>query len=147
MVRQRIRSERGAVFVEFILVVPFFLMLIFLIISLGVMLSFRQTMSQAAAEGARAAAVAPSNFTYAQRVARAEAAINEAFQGQIGGAVACGSTLVCTIPAIPVTCGDASKCISVKLSYAYRANPRVAVPLFGILLPQSLAYTASARID
>jgi Flp pilus assembly protein TadG len=147
MTKKRVRQERGAVFVEFVLVVPFFLMMIFLIISLGVMLSFRQTMSQAAAEGARAAAVAPSNSTFAERQEEAIDAIEEAFAGQVGGALTCGTKLVCTIPTVPVTCGDANECISVKLTYAYRQNPRVAVPLFGILLPQSLAYTASARID
>ena len=148
MATKRLRQERGAVFVEFVLVVPFFLMVIFLIISFGVMLSFRQTMSQAAAEGARTAAVAPSNLTYTARRDRAIVAINEAFQGQIGGAVTCGATLVCTIPAVPVTCGDAKKCISVNVTYAYRANPRVATPpFFGVALPETLTYTASARID
>lgn len=142
------RRERGAAFVEFVLVVPFFMGFIFLIIHFGVMLSFRQTMSQAASEGARAAAVAPSNLSYTARRDRAIVAINEAFQGSIGGPVSCGVVLTCTIPAVPVTCGDANKCISVSLKYAYRANPRVAVPqIFNVMLPEFLNYTASARID
>ena len=148
MARRRVQQERGAAFVEFVLVVPFFLMMIFLIVSFGVMLSFRQTMSQAATEGARAAAVAPSNLTYTQRRDRAIVAINEAFQGQIGGAVSCGATLVCTIPSVPVTCGDVKKCISVNVTYAYRANPRVATPpFFGWAMPLSLSFTSSSRID
>lgn len=148
MANRRRRSERGAAFVEFVLVVPFLLGVIFLIVSFGVMLSFRQTLSQAAAEGARAAAVAPANLDYAARRDRAFEAINEAFLGQPGPVVACGTTLTCTIPETPATCGDANKCISVRLQYGYRAKPRVAVPqVFGVLLPATLTYTASARIS
>ena len=42
---------------EFALLVPLLVLILFGIISYGVMLSFRQSLSQAAAEGARAAAV------------------------------------------------------------------------------------------
>lgn len=142
------RTERGAAFVEFVLVVPFFMALLFGLISYGVMLSFRQTMSQAAVEGARTAAVAPSNLTFAQRRDRGIAAINEAFVGGIGGPLTCGTGgLTCDVPAVPVTCGDANHCISVKLTYAYRDNPRVVVPGLSLTLPATLTYTASARID
>ncbi len=48
------RRERGAAAVEFALVVPLLLTLVFGIISYGYLLSFRQSLSQAAAEGARA---------------------------------------------------------------------------------------------
>ncbi|HKY59176.1 MAG TPA: TadE/TadG family type IV pilus assembly protein [Aeromicrobium sp.] len=149
MAARQPRGERGAAFVEFIIVVPFLMMFLYMIIAYGVMFSFRQTISQAAVEGARAAAVAPSNLTYAQRRDRAIVAINEAFQGQIGGTVACGDgKLTCTIPTVPVTCGDATQCISVTLQYPYRANPRVSVPqFFGASLPENLLYTASARIN
>lgn len=141
-------NERGAAFVEFIIVVPFLMMFLYMIIAYGVMFSFRQTLSQAAVEGARAAAVAPSNLTYTQRRDRAIVAINEAFQGQIGGTLTCGTVLVCTIPTVPVTCGSAAQCISVSVQYPYRANPRVSVPqFFGATLPENLVYTASARIN
>ena len=46
------RGERGAVAVEFALVLPLVLVLLFGIIGYGFMLSFRQGISQAAAEGA-----------------------------------------------------------------------------------------------
>ena len=57
---RRARQERGAVFAEFVIVLPFFLLLIFGMISYGTMFSFRQTLSQAATEGARAAAASQS---------------------------------------------------------------------------------------
>jgi Flp pilus assembly protein TadG len=146
---RHIRGERGAAFVEFVIVVPFLMMFLYMIIAYGVMFSFRQTLSQAAVEGARAAAVAPSNLTYSQRRDRALVAIDESFQGGICGTLTCaGGTLICSIPTVPVTCGDATKCISVTVRYPYRANPRVVVPqFFSTALPEYLEYTASARIN
>jgi Flp pilus assembly protein TadG len=55
----RHRAEGGAAAVEFALVAPLLLLLVFGVISYGYMLSFRQALSQGAAEGARAAAVSP----------------------------------------------------------------------------------------
>jgi hypothetical protein len=111
------------------------------------MFSFRQTLSQAATEGARAAAVAPANLNFAARRDRAIAAINQAFQGELGDAVSCGTALTCTIPTVPTSCADSGQCISVTLSYAYADNPRIPVPqFFGFALPDELTYTASARI-
>jgi Flp pilus assembly protein TadG len=142
------RGEDGAALVEFVLVVPIFLFIIFAMISIGVMFSFRQTLSQAATEGARAAAVAPANLTFAQRRDRAITAVNEAFDGEAGDSVACGTGgLTCTIPAVPTSCGSSDLCISVTLVYAYADNPRIDLPqLFGFVLPDELTYTASARI-
>ena len=52
---RRRRTESGAAAVEFALVLPLLVVLVLGIISYGVMLSFRQTLSQATTEGARAA--------------------------------------------------------------------------------------------
>jgi len=143
---RRTRRERGAVTVEFVLVLPFFLMLIFEIINYGMMLSFRQTMSQAAAEGARAAAVAPPHLDGASRIPIAKAAVSEAFEGQLGPAVSCTSGgLTCTVTATsPCT---AQPCrVKVQLSYPYRNSVRDVMPhIFGNPLPQTVTYTASAR--
>ena len=148
MNRRTARSESGAAFVEFVLVLPFFLFLIFAMVSYGGMFSFRQTLSQAATEGARAAVIAPAYSTFAQRSSRAITAVNEAFQGEVGDSVSCGTGgLTCTIPAVPTSCGDAAQCISVKVTYAYAAHPRLSVPqFFSFALPETLTYTASARI-
>ena len=142
------RDENGAALVELVLVLPIFLFVIFSMISIGVMFSFRQTLSQAATEGARAAVVAPANLTFTQRRDRAIVAVNEAFDGQSGDPVTCGTGgLTCTIPSIPTSCGSSDQCISVTLDYAYAAHPRIQLPqLFGFVLPDTLTYTASARI-
>jgi Flp pilus assembly protein TadG len=136
--------------VEFVLVLPFFLALLFEVINYGVMLSFRQTMSQAAAEGARAAAVAPPYLDGAARIPIAKAAVNEAFEGQIGPAVSCDSgSLTCVV--VPTASCTTPPCrIKVELRYQYRGDPnRDVMPhIFGNAvnpLPVTLTYTASAR--
>jgi Flp pilus assembly protein TadG len=142
------RDENGAALVEFVMVLPIFLFVIFSMVSIGVMFSFRQTLSQAATEGARAAAIAPSNLTFSQRRDRAIVAVNEAFDGEAGDPVACGTGgLTCTIPAVPTSCGSSDQCISIALTYAYAAHPRIELPqLFGFVLPDELTYSASARV-
>src|SRR5688572_27294478 len=125
------RRERGAVTVEFVLVLPFFLFLIFEIINYGMMLSFRQTMSQAAAEGARAAAVAPPHLDGASRIPIAKAAVGEAFEGQIGTALSCSSGgLTCTVTATPATgpCTSPPCRVKVQLSYPYKNSARDVMP-------------------
>ena len=76
----RARREDGAAAVEFALVVPLLLLLLFGIISYGYMLSFRQALSQSAAEGARAAAVSPTTSTEEQTQAAALNALNQALE-------------------------------------------------------------------
>ena len=57
MARREERGDRGAAAVEFALISPMLLLLVFGIVTYGYMLSFRQAIGQGAAEGARAAAV------------------------------------------------------------------------------------------
>lgn len=143
------RGDTGAVFAEFAIAVPIILFLIFTMISYGSMLSFRQTLSQAAAEGARAAAVAPFNTSTPDRYARARSAVNEAFQGQT---VSCGDGWLTCTPQPSASCSAGAECISVTLTYAYnsavtarRTGPPVP-RVFGFSLPAQLSYTASARV-
>lgn len=142
------RDESGAAFAEFVIILPFFLFLIFAMVSYGGLFSFRQTLSQAATEGARAAVIAPANSTFAVRSSRAITAVNEAFQGEIGAGVSCGTGgLTCTIPTTPTSCGNSAECISVTLTYAYATHPRFPVPVFlNFTVPNQVTYTASARI-
>lgn len=146
--RRSVRDEAGAVLVEFVIVVPILLFVIFAMVAYGAMFSFRQTLSQAATDGARAAAVAPANLNFTQRRDRAITAINEALDLEPGDPVACGSGgLTCSIPTVPTSCGNSTQCISVTLIYAYSAHPRVAIPqISSLVIPDELTYTASARI-
>lgn len=141
-------GERGAAAVEFALVVPLLVLILFGIVSFGLMLSLRQGLSQAAGEGARAAAV---TLVDADKNTAAVAAIDDA----LGYGVTCsGGTLqrggetvgTCTVSA-PAPCGDA-ECVTVSLSYVYDEHPIVPSLLgIGAMLPDTLEYTTTARVS
>ena len=132
MSRRARRGEHGAAAVEFALVVPFLLLILFGIISYGYMLSFRQSVSQAAAEGARAAAVAPAT---ADRQAVAYAAIENVMGTDCGSAyLSCDASQ-----------DDACGCMSVKVTYEYTADPSK-LHLLSIAMPDRLTYTSTVEL-
>lgn len=152
------RGERGAAAVEFALVVPILCLLLFGIIAYGMMLTFRQNLSQAAAEGARAAAVAPKNPTDASYgpVAQAAAAIGNALGSGYsctGGHILKGGANVgdCSIApnsacATTATTGpSATPCTyTVTLSYRYKSNPAIPNPPL-VPIPDVITYVSAAQ--
>lgn len=135
---KRQKNEDGAAALEFALVVPILLAFVFGIISYSYMFSVRQAITQAAAEGARAAAVASSG----QSATEAVEAVNSALSGY---GMTCGAGgLTCT----PVTssCGGES-CMQVTVSYAYRANTPMPNLLPDMAVPATLAFTSSAEVN
>lgn len=139
--RTTCREDRGAAAVEFALLLIPLLLIVFGIISYGVMLSFRQTMSQAATEGARAAAV---ELDAGARQTSAIDAVNDAMSALD---MSCGTDgLTCTVSA-PTPCGSA-ECVTVTVTYPYQDNPIVpSVPLIAETLPDTLEYSATVRIS
>lgn len=140
----RRRRERGAAAVEFALVAPLVIMLLFGIISYGYMLSFRQALSQGAAEGARAAAVAPAGNSAAQKQTLALTAVQQALNSY---GVTCGTAaMTCTVVVGACPSNATKQCASVTLDYLYSAHPLV--PKFpGTPLPTHLKYTAVAQVN
>lgn len=136
------RDVRGAAAVEFALILPILLILVFGIVNYGDMLSVRQSVSQAASEGARAAAVNPGND--AAKIASAKEAVegaldaqNQACTGWGSGAGQCNVTIAACV-------GEATKqCATVKVDIPYDAI----IAGFGIVLPDNLTYTAVARVS
>jgi Flp pilus assembly protein TadG len=161
------RHERGAAALEFAILLPLLLLILFEVISWAYMFSFRQALSQAASEGARAAvggsttlacAGAPSTFSttlcpaqYA--AARAvENALGQYGMTCVGGTPANTHQVQCSIPG-PTTCtGDATHtCIRVTVSYPYRSEPLLsgmpsAVPPFSLVLPPDLSFTSVVEV-
>lgn len=151
-VLRRARAERGAAAVEFALIMPILLVLVFGIISYGYMLSFRQSISQAAAEGARAAAVAQQS---SNQVADATRAMNEALNSYgvscgTNGTLTHGGDNVGTCAVSVATCaGEAAsvRCVTVTIDYNYDDHPLLSVPGVGLVLPDRLRYSAVARVS
>jgi Flp pilus assembly protein TadG len=156
-VARRARSgERGAAAVEFALVMVPLLLILFGIISYGYLLSFRQAISQGAAEGARAVAVKPAGTDPATLQAVMEAAVNDALdsygvrcadgalQHSVGGSWQPAGTCALTTPAC--TDNPGVTCATVALSYTYSDDSLLpAVPLMP--LPGALSYTASVQVS
>lgn len=140
--RHAARDERGAAAVEFALVLPLLLLLLFGIIAYGFMLSFRQAMSQAAAEGAREAAV---NVNANARESSAISAVNEALDTY---GVDCGAAgMTCDYSLVSGTTNCATQCVVIELEYDYDGHPLIPLPLVGLVMPDTLSYTASARVS
>lgn len=134
------RDERGAAAVEFALVLPLLLLLLFGVIAYGYMLSFRGSMSQAAAEGARAAAV---SVDASKRESNARAAVEEALQAY---GVSCSDPgMACTFDAAPAGCASGTSCFQVRLTYDYEDEPLIPLPFVGVVMPDEIGYSASAR--
>ena len=144
-------TERGAAALEFALVSPLLFALIFGIIGYGYMLSFRQGISQGAAEGARAAAV---EFNSANQSTSALAALNRSL-GAYG--ISCvgtalkkdGATVGSCSVTIAACANNATKdCASVRVNYAYRDHPLLpSFPGLGGTMPEHLDYTAVAEVS
>ncbi len=149
-------SDRGAVAVEFALVAPLLLFLLFAMIGYGYMLSFRQAISQAAAEGARAAAVAPASLSDADVKARARTAINDALGSYDVTCTSAGLLLkgtanagTCTVSS-PQTCTTSTigaQCVKVTLDYTYKDDSLLPSPGLGILLPEHLNYSSEVQVS
>jgi Flp pilus assembly protein TadG len=149
----RRRHEHGAAAVEAALVLCFVVLtLVFGIVSYAYMLTFRQSVSQAATEAARAAAVKAVSGTLAQRQAAqteaAKAAVAQAV-GSFNSSMSCGSAnLVCDVAF--VDCPDVSSagCVKVQVRYPYREHSLLpTVPGLGFTLPSELGYTAVAGVS
>lgn len=140
---------------EFALVAPLLILLVMGVISYGYMLSFRQALSQGAAEGSRAAAVSPFPDS-ATKQAAGLAALNEALDsyGVSCNGYAAGSHLrknsvdvgTCSVT-IAACANDPTKdCVKTALDYEYQDHPLTPkFPGVGLVLPGHLKYDASAR--
>lgn len=135
--RDERRDERGAAAVEFALILPLLMVLVFGIINYGDMLSVRQSVSQAASEGARAAAVDPGSDTV--KKAAAMKAVEQALDAQ-GQKCSSGG---CTVDIAACAGETDKKCATVKVKIDYDA----VIPGFGLVLPDTLSYTAVARVS
>ncbi len=151
----RRRDARGSAAVETALCLCFIVLpLTFGTIAYGYMLTFRQALSQATAEGARATIGAPTDTL---ATTSAQTAIGNALSSfdmtcvdnvlARHGQVVPGSS--CTISAATTTgCSAGHTCVTVKVSYPYRAKSLLpSVPGLGFTLPSTLSFTSVVQVS
>lgn len=130
--------------------------LVFATISYAYMFSFRQALSQAASEGARAAVGAPTagSCTAAGPFNASTCPAQHAAATAVGNALsqysmACGSQhLTCAISApTPTGCSANHQCVTVTVTYPYRSNPLLPLPGLGWTLPPDLSFTSVVEVS
>ena len=134
------RDERGAEMVEFAFVVVLLIALLYGIISYGLVLAAQSTITQAAADGARAGIVA-SPASGAAAAAEGEVSTDVGWMGK--GPCSPTATII-TCVATPEECPSnvANSCLSVTVVYNYAESPLFPeLPGFGVIMPSSLSST------
>ncbi|AOK29917.1 pilus assembly protein TadE [Burkholderia singularis] len=141
------RRQRGATAVEFAILFPLFFMILYGLVTYGMIFAAQQTLTLAATEGARAALGYQAASTPAAALAaRADAACTAA-KNLTGWLAAKGSESAC----VSMSCAYAPSmdCIQVTVTYPYAANPLLpAIPLFGAaLVPSTLSSQATVQLN
>lgn len=143
------RRDRGSNIVEFAMVAVLLFILLFGIIGFGVMFSFKQTLTQAANEAARTAAV--HQGTNAQKEAAAEQSVQDLEAW--GRDCSHPGMSSCTTGIFVHDCGSTTDtsalpdCITVRLTYDYGNHPIVpSLPFIGALLPDTVESSATAQL-
>ncbi len=155
---RRAAGDSGTALVELAFVSVLLLTLAFGIITFGLILSFKQDLTRAAAEGARAGAVAVpvgAQTFEAAALAAAQSATDEAVEGiggSFGGGVGCSHPGIGGCPDIVVLpCPEDPtnhQCVTVDLTFDYDDHPLYGdIPLISALLPDTVEASSIARIN
>jgi Flp pilus assembly protein TadG len=124
--RRRLRDDSGSAIVEFALVTPLLLVVVLAIVQLILALHVRATLTAAAAEGARTAALAESSL------AAGEMRTREVLRDALGGSAATSI---------------AAQRVSVGSQPAVQVRVTARLPLIGMLGPESLVVEGHALVE
>lgn len=147
----RWRDERAAALVEFSLVVVLFFILLYGLVGYGLVLALKQSVTNAATEGARAAIGATVNDSYdtaAESLAWlgakcCQSSLN-AFAGETAGAPL-------DINPTEALCDPADlagpRCVTVAISYDFAGSPLLPpLPGFGLAFPDTITTTGVIQL-
>lgn len=165
--RRQCREDSGTAILEFTLVAVLLLTIVFGIISFGLLLSFKQDVTRAAAEGARASAVALSSAVSGANDPRRLAGVTATAEAVTGFNKTCGvSGMQCVVQihdcnytvaandlsATPDTNGYYANadddCVTVKIIYDHKGFPLVTpMPLISAFLPDTVSARSVVRLN
>jgi Flp pilus assembly protein TadG len=127
---------------EFALVIPIFIFVLYGLIAFGLMLSAKQTVTNAASEGARAAVGATGD-----PVGTAKARVKQAMSTYSGYDVDDANQFNAVSAACPAP-ATTHQCITVKVTYPYSSKPLVPpAPGLGLVTPDKLTSTAVVQLS
>ncbi|MEK7889502.1 TadE/TadG family type IV pilus assembly protein [Burkholderia contaminans] len=142
-----LRRQQGATAVEFALVFPLFFLIMYAIVTYGLIFAVQQGLTLAATEGARTAL----NYVYESNGSGTQALADRAKAAQ---STAIGLTTWLANVQIPTPVSGACSydatmyCVTVTVTYPYKTNPLVpSLPLLGLVTPTQLTGTATVQIN
>jgi Flp pilus assembly protein TadG len=136
--RQSDCDERGAEMIEFAIVVVLLVALLYGIITYGLILAAQATVTQAAADAARAGIV---SSTTAVATAEAQAGTDVGWMNK-GTCGTSGTTITCVASQIPCPSNANNTCLKVTVSYNYSSSPLFPeLPGLGIITPSAISST------
>ena len=146
--RRRQPDERGTVLIEFSLVFGLFVFVLYALICFGMILATKNSLTHAAAEGARSAIGVvddPATPLVDEREARARARVAESLSW-FGSRYQPGDTAV-TIGSCGPTAPPTAQCITVTITYPYETRPVIPpAPGLGLVTPSQLTSTAVVEL-
>lgn len=146
----RNRGERGAALVEFAFVSLLLVFLIYAIAAFGILLSTKNTLTHAAAEGARSALSVsdlPSATANTRRLDQVKATIAKDlnWMGSNYNASYVNASIGDCAPTDPV---DNTDCVTVVITYPWSTKPLIPMaPGMGLAMPNNVSATAVVRIS
>jgi Flp pilus assembly protein TadG len=143
---RRCHGDSGAALVEMAFVLVPLSLLLFGIIVYGYLMSFRQNMTTAAAEGARAGAVAPSSTGNSKAIAAARNATRSSLQ-TFGEDCDNGRTS-CSFVVAACSNAPTNSCVTVTVTYDYAGHPLLPdIPLVSSVLPSTFTSSNTAQVN
>jgi Flp pilus assembly protein TadG len=124
-------------------------MLLFGIVVYGYLMSFRQNMTQAAAEGARAGAIAPADPTPNTHVFAINEATNATSKALQSFGEDCGNgRTFCSVVVDLCPAPSAAHCVTVTVTYDYENHPLMPdVPVVSGAIPSTFESKSTAQIN
>ncbi len=130
---RRERGESGAALVEFALVIGLFMLILYGLISYGMIMATKQRVTNAASEAARSAVGEADD---AAAIAVATTRVNSLLSGSAG-------SYTPVVTAVP--CGT-STCVKVKITWDYKNHPVVPpAPGIGLFTPDNIISEAQVQ--
>jgi Flp pilus assembly protein TadG len=142
----RAKGEEGVALIEFSLVFALFVFILYALIAFGTALALKQSVTHAAAEGARAAVgvIDDPSTTQDEREEKAKQEV-QASLDWIGDKYSADDV---TASVDPCSVGSSESCIFVKIDYPYKDKPIVpSAPGLGVVMPDVMKSEAVVKID
>lgn len=136
--------------VEFSVVFGLFAFIVFALVTFGMMLAAKNSLTHAAAEGARSAigvAELPAATLDARREDEAKAAVARSLDW-FGNKYQPGDTSATVARCDPANPADLTECITVTITYPYKDRPIVPpMPGVGLMTPDTFKATAVVKLS